>query len=436
MDSSPRTLQVRSIATAFALAIASFAACTTPNPNYRKPTDDASVDGSDAAVGACKGGAALRCDGSNLIRCNANGTGEVSEPCSLGCKADALRCFDVAPSNGLAKFLDSTSGQLELNLGDSATIDTDTGEVKAGGNAVQTYSETVSQPSGPVIRVFPVKSLVAKEVVVTGKNALAVVSAGDINISGVFSVSARNSVRGAGAFIDGNCRGQMPPGTIVFIGTYGGFGGGGFGSSGGSGGSAKDPTSSSEGGPGGQATGNAELVPLRGGCAGGHYDADLGGGGGGAIQLVSRTLIAVSGAISANGGSSRSGGSGGGILLEAPIVDVGALGRVIANGAGGKGSVVAEDAHLDPTPAFGGKADIIRNEQGVPFYYGRGGNGGAGTYGATDGGYAEAKTINGGTYGGQGGGGVGRIRVNTASGGIRGGGILSPPPSTGTLATR
>lgn len=424
------TQRDRKLATTSALVIGlMLAACTTPNPNYRKPTGDASA-------GECEVGAGLKCDGSNLIRCNADGTGEVSEPCSLGCNADALRCNDITPSNGLAKFLDSASGQPELNLGDSATIDTDTGEVKVGGNVVQSYSETVSQPSGPIIRVFPVKSLVTREVVVTGKNALAVVSSGDINIGGVFSVSAKNRERGAGAFIDGNCRGQIPPGNIVFTGTYGGFGGGGFGSAGGSGGSANDATSSSAGGPGGQVTGNAELVPLRGGCAGGHYYNDFGGGGGGAIQLVSRTLIAVSGALSANGGSSASGGSGGGILLEAPIVDIGALGRIVANGAAGRGAVIAEDTRLDATPAVGGKADITRNAQGVPFYYGRGGDGGAGSYGATDGGNIEAKAINGGTYGGQGGGGVGRIRVNTASGGIRGGGILSPPPSTGTLATR
>jgi hypothetical protein len=423
-------------AAAFVLVVAAFTACTTPNPNYRKPGSDAGVNG-DGGGGSCEAGAALRCDGTNLVRCKPEGAGEVSEPCALGCNAAALRCFDANPSNGLAKFLDQASGQPDLNLGDSATINTDTGEVKVGGSVVTVYSESVAQPNGPVVRVFAVKSLVAKDVVVTGKNAIAMVSAGDIKISGVFAASANGAGPGAGAFADGNCRGKDSPFKQACI---GGAGGGGFGSPGGGGGSAKDPVAYADGGTGGTIAGNAELVPLRGGCGGGDtYDGTRGGGGGGgggggAIHLVARTEVSVSGVLAANGGTGPGGGSGGGILLEAPIIDV--AGRVVANGAGGGSGLGPgrEDGRLDATPASGSAARADDGEFGA-IRSAQSGSGGAGSIAAENGrniiapdGFA--------TFGGGGGGGVGRIRVNTASGGIRGGGVFSPPPSTGTLATR
>lgn len=184
-------------------------------------------------------------------------------------------------------------------------------------------------------------------------------------------------------------------------------------------------------------TGNAELVPLRGGCGSGDYDASSnsynGGAPGGAIQLVSRTLIAVAGTVATNGGSGSSrdgflgsggGGSGGGILFEAPVVNV--SGRVVANGAGGQGKFDGQDGQLHATPANGDASDVE--------YFGRGGNGAAGNVGATDGGSPSNVSMF--TYGGGGGGGAGRIRVNTASGGVRGTGLFSPAPSTGTLGSR
>ncbi len=417
-------------AAAFALVVAAFTACTTPNPNRRKL--DGGVEG-DGGGGSCEAGAALRCDGTDLVRCKPEGIGEVREPCALGCNASALRCFDANPSNGLAKFFDQAGGQPDLNLGDSATINTDTGEVKVGGNAVTVYSESLAQANGPVVRVFAVKSLVAKDVVVTGKNAIAVVSAGEIQINGVFAASAKRNISGAGAFVDGNCQGRNSSASAACV---GGAGGGGFGSPGGVGGSAKDPAANVAGAGGGTTTGNAELVPLRGGCSGGGvqtFSEFSGGGGGGAMQLVSGAQIVVSGVLAANGGGNyRGGGSGGGILLEAPIVA--SSGHVVANGGGGSAWTSGEDGRLDATPANGSNAYAGDG----PFGYirsARSGAGAAGSIGATDGTSIDAPTGFA-THGGGGGGGVGRIRVNTASGGVRGGGVFSPPPSTGTLATR
>lgn len=412
----------RRFATFSALVIIALVACTVPNPNYRKP-GDGSVN--------CEAAAKLRCDGGNLIHCNADGTAEVSEPCALGCNAGDLRCFDTNPSNGLAEFLDLSSGQPDLNLGDSATINTDTGEVRVSGNVVPVYSGTLAQPPAPTIRVYVVKSLIAKDVSVAGQNALAIVSAGEINIGGTFAASAKGTVPGAGAFDDGNCRGQNRLAGCINSACQGGPGGGGFGSPGGAGGSARTPKGYATGGFGGGVTGNAELVPLRGGCSGGNDQGpdNFDAGGGGAIQLVSRTLIAIGGIVAANGGFGYGGGgSGGGVLLEAPVVDI--SGRVVTNGAGGMGEAVGQDGRLDSTPANGG------DPLATPHVAGRGGNGAAGTSGAMTGDSVDTGAVDTFATGGSGGGGFGRIRVNTASGITRGAGRFSPLPSLGTLAPR
>lgn len=394
------------------LELVAMAACTTPNPNYRPPAD----------AERCEAGAAERCDSANLIRCNADGTGTVSELCLLGCNTTELRCEDPVPSNGLAKFLDLASGQPDFDLGDTATIDTDTGEVKVAGNSVPVFSGTLAQAPAPSIRVYVVRSLVTKDVVVTGKNALAVVSASTIKISGLLTVSAKATVPGPGAFADGNCRGKA--GVHGEPDFDGGSGGHGFGSPGGAGGSGKNPYGFAAGGVGGTVSGNSELVPLRGGCGG---EPEFSSGGGGAIQLFSRTQIVVSGAVAANGGGGyNGGGSGGGILLEAPTVEV--SGQVVANGGGGASGVgPGEDGRLDATPARGGASGYSDG--------GDGGNGGTGKSGATNGGnFVTANSAQ--ATGGDGGGGVGRIRVNTASGDPLRSGLFSPDATYGKMHTR
>lgn len=153
-------------------------------------------------------------------------------------------------------------------------------------------------------QVLVVGSLTAKDVVVSGKNALAVVSDGDIAINGTFTASAHGAVQGPGSFNnEDRCKGHGPPPS-----TYGGSGGGGFGSFGGTGGlvgRGDYPLLSTSGAQ----SGTVSLIPLRGGCDGGEAaPALIAGAAGGAIQLVSRSQIVVSGVISANG----SGGVGGG----------------------------------------------------------------------------------------------------------------------------
>lgn len=402
--------------------------CTVPNPNYR-PHVDGSVDteGSTAVI-ACAANQPLRCDGANLVRCGATGDVEVSEPCGFGCGEAEKRCLDMAPSNGLAAFLDQAVNAMDLDLGDWATINTDTGAISSISlNMVPPPTTEIQvQTAAPSIRVLVVRSLKARNVDVIGKNALAVVSHGDIAIQGAFTVTT-GDVPGAGAFNDGDCKG-LPGIYDANFKARSGSGGGGFGTAGAAGGGGMGKTHTSiqvtqPGSAGGAASGNPTLVPLRGGCDGG--GDVLGGHGGGALQLVSRTSIAVTGVVAANGGGAggdgAGGGSGGGILLEAPIVDV--AGTVVANGGGGGGCGVAMNGRLDDIPASG--------SLGCTNFYatGAGGNGAAGRREATSG--ATSPDV-----GGGGGGGAGRIRVNTAAGGQRTTGRYSPTPTSGELATR
>ena len=104
---------------------------------------------------------------------------------------------------------------------------------------------------------------------------------------------------------------------------------------------------------GGQAYGNALLVPLRGGSGGGASGGTSGGGGGGAgggaLRVFSSTSIAVTGAITANGGNgatSAGGGSGGSIHLIAPTIS--GAGTLSASGGlqGGGGAADASNGRV------------------------------------------------------------------------------------------
>ncbi len=407
------------------------ASCTTPNPNRRQPPADASADGAADAPGdgppLCTANQPLRCEAGSLVRCNGNGTAELKESCPLGCVASDLRCTELVPSNGLAKYFAVASGQPDLDLGDSATINTDTGEVKVFSVPVAVYSDTVAQPGPPgtpAIRVFAVRSLRGNGVTVRGRGAFAVVASGGIVIDGVFSVSGYGA-SGPGAFNDVGCRGQNS------LGEGGGAGGGGFGSKGSAGAIGFAQSGGAHftlGAAGGSPSGEPTLVPLRGGCDGGSSN----GNGGGAMQLVSRTeiLILGNGRVAANGeGGYSGGGAGGGILLEAPTVTI--SGNVVANGGGGGNGIICGAGHaglLDARPAPG--SPFCRTPGNSPLVFGPGGSGGAGSDPPHD---AEGGFYD---YGGHGGGGYGRIRINTASGDFSATGVVSPSATKGTIVTR
>jgi len=383
----------------------------------------------------CAPSQALRCDGNTLVRCNADGTAEASESCALGCNATEVRCNDVAPSNGLAGALDMTSGEIDFDLRATATINTDDGTVQVGGNPIAMRTTTITQTSAPTIRVLVVRSLITSDVTVIGSNALAIVSNGDIKINGTFAASAHADAAGAGRFNDSSCQGKG--GDLGANGAVSGSAGGGFGGNGGNGGTATSNKGNIvPGGARGLPAGNAELLPLRGGCDAGPFfgPGPRTGGGGGAIQLVSRTKISIAGVVAANGGSNAGGGSGGGILLEAPVIE--STGNMVANGGAGAGANgtdacfnVGEDGRLDAMPAIGGL--------GCSSFSSRGGNGAARNTGASNGDDINGVSLNSPVaLAGHGGGGVGRIRINTASGGLNATGVFSPNPTIGTIATR
>src|ERR1043165_7847810 len=335
-------------------------------------SDAASIDALPALV--CTPDQALRCDGNTLVRCNSDGSAELRESCTLGCNAVGVRCNDVDPSNGLASYLDMAASEPDFDFGATAIVNTDDCTVVVDGHPVAVKHATVAQSLAPNICVFIVRSLITRDVKITGTSALAIVSHRDVKIGGLMSASAVVGQRGAGAFNDATCRGGDAGNTGN--GVISGAGGGGFGQPGGRGGMASNTGAASPGGAGGGATGNAMLVPLRGGCDGGSLGG-LFGAGGGALQLISRTNITVSGIIAANGSAGAGGGSGGGILLEAPVLDV--SGAIVANGAGGAAGCIlstqglGEDGRLDGMRAAGGQSCSVIT--------GAGGAGGASSVG-------------------------------------------------------
>jgi hypothetical protein len=408
------------------------AACGSVKNPGSHATPDAG-GGPDAFVAACTADQAISCTNNTLTSCNASGTGQVTSACALGCSASATRCTDVAPSNNLGQYLDMAAAQPDLDLGSIASLNTDTGDVKVGGNAVSVLHFAMPQTDGPTVQVFVVKTLVAEDVAISGANAFALVSAGDITLNGKLLASGGFGLPGPGRYNDATCRGKTG---VAFNNTaiaIAGSGGGGFGTQGGNGGGAVGTAGNAAGGASGAPSGNAELIPLRGGCDGGAWagDQSVFGGGGGAVQLVSRTKIWVLGIVASQGGTGGAGGAGGGIVLEAPAVDV--SGAMIANGgSGGGGELVPKnnpggDTHYNTTPAAGGQ----------PTDANKGGAGGSGAAGATQATAGQDKSVSGGTevYGGFGGGGEGRIRINTLTG-VHATGVLSPTPSDATLSTR
>ncbi|HLU67206.1 MAG TPA: hypothetical protein VKZ63_13070 [Kofleriaceae bacterium] len=176
----------------------------------------------------------------------------------------------------------------------------------------------------------------------------------------------------------------------------GGGGGGGHRGSGGEGGDGVSPNGNDTAGGGGAGPGGCgqdTLEPLVGG-SGGASGADgscgpcgwPGGGGGGAIQISSRVMVAVSGPISAQGGTGygvasgndgRGGGGGGGgggaILLEAPTVAVSGRLRVDGGAGGAAGGGPGAPGAAGPSQNGATAADGNNNAEGGP-----GGGGGGG----------------------------------------------------------
>jgi len=288
----------------------------------------------------------------NVVTCDGNGAITQTQQCgALGCDQSMNVCLDVDPSNGLAGALDTTSTAGALTSTTPVSIDTDAGTIRDVNNDVlATSTMTVSQAAGlPAIRVFAFSSVSLGDVSVSGTQALAIVSNGSVALTGYFAATGSRSPLkpGPGALSTTACVGTSST-------SGGSAGGGGRETAGGSGGSS--------GQAGGQSYRTRTGEPLVGGCRGGDVVSGgvtkaTGGYGGGAVQIVSRVSITMTGNakidVGAEGGSggpsSTYGGAGGGsagvVLLEAPTIEVNGAGVVLAasGGAGGEGGSIGAD---------------------------------------------------------------------------------------------
>jgi hypothetical protein len=424
-------------------------ACGFPRPLDVKPADDGgALPGVDSKT--CM---QTTCTGGMLEVCGASGTVEHTEQCALGCFPDESRCNEFVPSNGLGTSLDQSALQGPITLPAGAVVNTDTGAVVSQlGTPIQVTSVTVTQSDGAMLRVLLAQSWAINDVRILGTLPVAFVSSDEITVQGVIDASADGDTSGPGALICDSASGaggipgsgffkRGPPGSsagypsLLYI--INGFGGGGFGTAGGAGGLTDSAFAVAVAGP---ANGNAELVPLRGGCqgGGGHGSSDPDpplhrGAGGGAIQFVGgRAVHLVAGGVVHVGGGRgvagtlgrvsdtdtspvwgpAGGGSGGGILIEAPnvVIDDGAALLATGGGGGGYGACNPAPDGVDAAPnaslPAGGVCPGGTNPAAA---------GGAGaTTGTGAAGGATVATVWGSA--GSGGGGLGRIRINTVDG--------------------
>jgi hypothetical protein len=270
---------------------------------------------------------------------------------------------------------------------------------------------------------------------VTGGRPLILLATDEITVSGTLDGSSRDSATGPAADT-GPCQANF---TNPTTGAQGGGGwGGSFGGNGNNGGN------SAGGGIGGIAATQGNVSTLTGGCAGSNgADNGIGSGAGarghsgGALLLIAKEGITITGTINASGGGGEGasgggggggGGSGGMIVLDARTVST--TGRCFANGGGGgEGASLVNgrdgnESTSPATPGTGGSGQALG-----------GGNGGNGAFGltgsqpGTPG--SNANPLQGGSGGGGGGGGsVGVIKVFADDQeGTRDLNRVSPPPT-------
>jgi hypothetical protein len=273
---------------------------------------------------------------------------------------------------------------------------------------------------------------------VTGSLPVVLVARGNLTISGYVYVGSDRT--GAGNVGPGaNWPTCDPTGTTGATSGAGGGGGAGgsFGGQGGSGGN----------GNGGNAKGGTAaavemqpLAALRGGCsgaAGGDGQGGTAGGSansGGAIFVITRGMLTISGEIDAAGeggeagsntkGGGGAGGSGGMIVLAgATIVTSGAL--LNANGGGGGGGADGGNPGTNGGDVDGNMPNLAAT--GGPGGSNAAGNGGAGAAGSS--GPDNGTNGNGGgNSGGGGGGGGGFGVIHVLDGGVLTGATVSPAP--------
>jgi hypothetical protein len=103
------------------------------------------------------------CTNGRASTCDAAGNVISSEVCIYGCFEDQPRCREIAPSNGLAHYLDLVPNPPDLYL-ENASIDTGTGTITTAAGNVMAPQFSAPNGDGPTIRVFIARSVRLKNV--------------------------------------------------------------------------------------------------------------------------------------------------------------------------------------------------------------------------------------------------------------------------------
>lgn len=273
---------------------------------------------------------------------------------------------------------------------------------------------------------------------ITGTRKLIVLAAGVVKVDALVDAGARGGVAGPGGFGPGAGPGKGGDGVHFGADDSTGGGGGSFGGLGAGGGNV--------GGTFGGAPGSTyaptkdDLFAGSGGGRGGDAcPGDVGGAGGGAVQITSAVSITIetTGGVNVGGGggaggckfvasaesaAGAGGGSGGLVFLEAPAITQ--KGPVSANGGGG-GSGSNYNASIDGVPGADGAVGVALG--GVEPSTSPGGNGATGSTAAVRPTQVVANNAGGG------GGGVGRVWLRTRGAPpVTTAGAISPAPMLDT----
>jgi hypothetical protein len=360
------------------------------------PPNDVAIDAPiDVLSASCTPGEHA-CDGRARVTCGADEQWDFAhaEPCDFTCAAGACVLASNVPADAVAACT-GTAPRLAPVAGATVTLSASGGthlecEPDCGDAGVTRIAAAGSVAGTPGLAYFCLSSIALPSGVTLGRPASGgpeaaiafvvdgnVEIAGDIDFNGGAGVASTTVGGGAGLGAPGGfngaglsdgagkpgsgpCPGQGGENKGSSSHWIGGGGGGGGGASMGGGGGAGRCTSgdhNAAGRSGGGMCGTEALSPLVGGSGGGSggdgtvnvQQGWAGGGGGGALQISSRTRIAVTGALRAAGGAGYGnsaldggggGGAGGALLLEAPALALtGAL--VVDGGKGGTGGAGA-----------------------------------------------------------------------------------------------
>lgn len=405
--------------------------------------DSGPISGSGGHGGGGSGGDGGRQPDSGPSQ-DAGDSGPMSQPDSGTVAGE----FPYVPSNvdlEATAITDLTPVPVTLNC-DDPTFDSSTMTFPSWCDAVPPTA-VIDQDTGHNAAVLVMKSLTLGSLStlhLIGDKPVILLVYGDANIDGIIDASAHGATPGPGGERDctTGTGADGTDGSGLYV-SSDGAGGGGFGSVGGTGAASNGMSTLNAGGG---VEGNLTLVPLRGGCRGGHGGKKGGGSseappgaGGGALQISAAGHINISGSVLAVGGGGgvsseqqaggAGGGSGGAILLEGSNVGLGSTAVISVNGGGGgagqsgngTSGMAGEDGHAAASAALGGPMT------------GSGAYGGAGGPGA----WRDAEAGNGSKPGvvtvlygggGGGGGGVGRIRIHNAPSCMPAG-VFTPRPS-------